>query len=183
MDIKNFTDLTGVVLLGHQIPNKLLKNAVVVIVRYDRDLGTMGLCINQPLRLTLSDFDEKSWANLEDVPVFCGGPIQQKQILVTSMEWDAQRQQLKWQLGLNPQAASQLVLSSPKTQFKAYCGYVSWGPGELLDELQRKFWLPVPLPSRRMFKTDNKKLWDTLMLQFYPEFISDKNFPENPSLN
>lgn len=184
MDLSNLLDFTGLVLLSNHPQGGAFQHSVVVIVQHNKDAETTGLCINFPLRLMLNDFDDKTWNAFDNVPVFRGGPLYPKRILVTSMSWDANRQMLRWQLGLNQKQTLQLMAQYPKSGFKAYCGRVVWQPGELADELQQNLWLPVPMPSKKIFKTTNHKLWHTLMLQFYPEYLkSFSSFPENPTLN
>ena len=175
--------LTGFVILSN-IPNNTPESrSVVVIIQHNENKGTMGLCINQPLNLKLNDFDENLWGNFDNIPVFRGGPVNPKQIILSAMEWDAQHQQLKWHLGLNQQQTSQLICHQPNAHFKAYSGYLGWAPGQLAEEIQKGLWLPVPMPSKRIFRIPNRMLWDTLMLQYYPSQITVKGFPNNPSFN
>lgn len=175
--------LAGFVLLSN-IPNASPEShSVVIIVQHSETAGTRGLCINHPLHLNLNDFDEKLWGNFEHIPVFRGGPENPRQIIITAMQWDENRQQLKWQLGLNPQQTSQLICNDPHTQFKAYCGYLGWGPGQLVEEIQKKLWLPVPMPSKKIFRILNDTLWDTLMFQYYPAAHTIKELPKDPSWN
>jgi len=176
-------DFSGLVLLSNTSVNHNNDQSVVVIVQHDRTNGTIGLCINHPLRLTLNDFDEKTWGSFHQVPVFKGGPIQPQRLIVTSIEWDHQQQRLKWQLGLNQKQANQLIIDNPNTRFKAYCGYINWKPGQLIEDIKNLLWLPIPLPSKKIFTITNRLLWETLMLQFYPSKLNSKNFPENPTLN
>ena len=184
MDLSNLLDFTGLVLLSNNPNGGIFQHSVAVVIQHNKDTETMGLCINFPLRLMLNDFDEDAWSAFDNVPVFRGGPSQPKRILVTSMTWDANRQMLRWQLGLDQQQALQLMAQHPKSGFKAYCGHISWQPGELAHELQQNLWLPVPMPSKKIFKIANHKLWHTLMLQFYPEYLKElPDFPENPTLN
>lgn len=172
----------GLVLLSNPLTTSVYRNAVVVVVQYN-NMGAMGLCINQPLHLTLNDFDEKKWGRLNHVPVFKGGPMQPKQVIITSMEWNAQHRCLKWQLGLDTQQISQIMADGDDSDIKAYCGYVSWPQDQLLEEIQKAIWLPVPLPSKKIFSIPQPSLWDTLMLQFYPKLMENKQLPKNSSCN
>ena len=183
METFPLNQLTGFVLLSNFPSNNPEKHSVVVIIKHSETAGTMGLCINHPLHLNLNDFDEKLWENFDHIPVFRGGPVNPKQIIITAMQWDENQQQLKWQLGLNPQQTSQLSCNFPNTQFKAYCGYVGWNAGQLAEEIQKGLWLPVPMPSKKIFRIPNATLWDTLMFQYYPTQLPLKEFPKDPSWN
>ncbi len=173
----------GLILLSNGSNTDANSNDVVVVVHDNKNSGTIGLCINHPLRLTLNDFDEKIWGNFNQVPVFKGGPTQPQQIIVTSLDWDQQQQRLKWQLGLNQQQATRLMMDHPKTCFKAYCGHINWAPGQLFKDIQDMTWLPIPLPSKKIFSISNPRLWDTLMLKFYPSKLKSTSLPKNLSLN
>jgi|GEM_PF-3399755 len=175
--------LAGFVLLSNLSNGTPENHSVVVIIQHNETTGTMGLCINHPLHLNLNDFDENLWENFDHIPVFRGGPENPKQIIITAMQWDENRQLLKWQLGLNPQQTSQLIYNSPNTQFKAFCGYVGWRAGQLAEEIQKGLWLPVPMPSKKIFRIPNDTLWDTLMFQYYPTHLTLKELPKNPSWN
>lgn len=184
MDLSRLPGFTGLVLLSNNPLGGIFQHSVVVIVQHNRDTETMGLCINLPLRLMLNDFDEVTWGAFGNVPVFRGGPSQPKRLLVTSMHWDEHRQTLRWQLGLDQQQALQIMSRHPKSGLKAYCGHMIWQPGQLIDEVQKNLWLPVPVPSHKIFKTTNRNLWHTLMFQFYPEYLRGfTRFPENPTMN
>ena len=178
-----FKHLTGFVLLSNISSDKPENHSVVVVIQHNETIGTMGLCINHPLHLNLNDFDEKLWGNFDYIPVFRGGSTKPKQIIVSAMEWDSQRQQLKWQLGLNQQQINALICHLPHAQFKAYCGYVNWAPGQLSEDIQKGLWLPVPMPSKKIFRIPNPTLWDTLMFQYYPSQLTLKGLPKEPSWN
>lgn len=173
----------GLVLLSNLHQNQFLDQSVVIIIKHDKIHGSFGLCINHPLRLTLNDFDEKKWDCLDYVPVFRGGSIAPNQIIITAMCWDASHQRLNWRLGLEQSQIRNWGTEDSNVQFKAYCGYMNWLPGELESDIHQQHWLPIPLPSKRIFSISNQKLWNTLMLQFYPLIFSNGILPKYPSEN
>lgn len=174
----------GLILLSHfPTADPLWGQSVVVVIRHDDRYGTIGLCINHPLHLTLDDFGEDQWQSLDTVPVFRGGPVAPKHIIVTALSWDAAYQRLCWRLGLDSDLVRHLSADEPHLQFKAYCGHMNWGPGSLEDDIRQQKWLPIPLPSKKIFTLPNSQLWRALMLQFYPIFSTELNLPQHPSEN
>ncbi len=47
----------------------------------------------------------------------------------------------------------------PKHSLIAF-GYAGWGPGQLEDELARRFWFTAPQDAKLVFEVDRDKVWD-----------------------
>lgn len=186
MNINSFLSCNypvGLVLLSSATAPKPFERSVIIVIQHDSRIGTMGLCIDRPLRLTLDDFDEKRWGSFDSVPVYYGGPMQQNQIIVTSFERDKRGHNLCWRLSFTPEQAMHLLRSSQTSTFKAYCGYVGWRPGQLVDEIKQQLWLPVALVPQKLFSLAATHLWETLVFQNYPSELPANYLPQKPQLN
>lgn len=172
----------GMILLAQVPSGNPFAQKVVVIVR-SQPSGIMGLCINQPLRLMVSDFEEPSNNQiLGTIPVYCGGPCQPEKLTITGLEYQSPHH-MQWHFDLNPNALSQCAEQHPHMKFKAFCGYVGWDFSQFASEMEQKQWLPIPFPFPSIFLGTNTRLWETLMLQFYPFAMEAPYLPKNPHWN
>ena len=172
----------GMVLLANAEKGSPFERTVVALIHRQGTCAT-GLILNQPLHLMLSDFESAPHAASDNIPVYCGGPVQPNRLIVTGMELDADRHRLHWQFDLDMHRLAQCVDEHPKMLFKAYRGYVTWEDDQLIDEMKNKRWLPTPYPFKPVFASDRPHLWETLMLQFYPFAPGVPYVPENPGRN
>ncbi|MDR1255118.1 MAG: YqgE/AlgH family protein [Puniceicoccales bacterium] len=157
--------------------------SVIAIIQHQPDKGSMGLMLNRPLRLTLNDFDAQRWEDFDTVPVFKGGPVEQKRLILTAIEWGPRSHFLKWYLGLQTQQIFQLLSKNNAVALRAYCGYVGWAPGQLEEEMRKNFWLPVPMHPKEVFASTNTQLWHKLMFLFHPTNTLFNQLSINPSMN
>lgn len=171
----------GMILLAHVPPKSPFAQKVVVIVR-SQSSGIMGLCINQPLRLTVSDFEESFDQTLDTIPVYCGGPCQPGKLTITGLEYVSPHH-MQWHFDLNPHALSQCAKQHPHMELKAFCGYVGWDFSQFTAEIEQKQWLPIPVTFPSIFLGTNTRLWEALMLQFYPFALETPYLPKNPHWN
>ena len=158
-------------------------HSVIVVINHKEKLGSLGLILNKPLRLTLNDFSEDQWENFENVPVFKGGPVEQNRLIVTALEWDEEQNWVRWHLNLKGRQLSFLVNSDAQLRLQAFCGYVGWQAGQLEKEIQEGFWLPAPVMPQNLFAANNKKLWEKLMSIYYPLQPYKNLLPNDPSFN
>lgn len=176
-------NFSGLVLLSNPQVETCWDKVVMVVIQHSQERGAIGLQLNRPSRLNLSDFNEKIWENFGNVPVFLGGPQQMQKLMITAFDWNRERQLIKWRLGLSPEQAYQLVCDDPAMNFRAYCGHISWQGGQLEEEIKNKIWLPIPVPQKKLFAPHPQNLWQDLMSQFYPLGLFFKQLPAHPSLN
>ena len=172
----------GMVLLARAEKGSPFERKIVALL-HRRGTHATGLILNQPLHLMLSDFEKNADASSENIPVYCGGPVQPRKLIITGLEFDTDRRRLHWHFDLDMHRLSQCVEEHPKMSFKAYRGYVTWEDEQLIDEMKNKRWLPTPYPFKPVFASDQPRLWETLMLQFYPFAPGVPYVPENPGRN
>lgn len=176
-------NFSGLVLLSNPQVSSNWDKVVMVIIKHNQQSGAIGLQLNRPSRLNLSDFNEKKWENFGDIPVFLGGPCQMQKLMITAFDWNQKQQLIKWRLDLSPQQAYQLIYDQPSMNFRAYCGHISWHNGQLEEDIKNKIWLPIPVPQKKLFAPHTQNLWQDLMAQFYPSGLFFDQTPAHPSLN
>jgi len=149
-----------------QDPN--FSGTVVLLIHYDDD-GAVGLVINRPTKLPLSQlFDGiKAARKIDDVAYF-GGPVELRDVLALC------RSQKKPEASipmfgdvylLSTKGGLEKALSSkptPKT-LRVYVGYTGWGPGQLEHELELGGWRVLPGEEDSIFEVDPAGVWPKLI--------------------
>ena len=130
--------------------------------------GAMGLVINRPMELHLSDVLEQldieaTAAAVAHMPVFEGGPVQRERGFVIHRPagvWDAVLR-VTGELAV---ATSRDILAAmargegPRQTFVAL-GYAGWGAGQLERELAENAWLSGPADVRILFELPSEQRW------------------------
>jgi putative transcriptional regulator len=122
--------------------------------------GAMGIVVNRPISLTLSELFaqinmELKPAELEDVLVHFGGPVQ------TDRGFVLHEPNGEWQSTLHINNKVELTTSKDILQaigeghgprnLLMTLGYAGWAQGQLEQELSQNAWLSVPADERIMF--------------------------------
>jgi putative transcriptional regulator len=134
---------------------------LIYIVEHGKK-GAMGVVINRPIELTMSDLFDRIDLKLEHQPfadqaVLLGGPVQNDRGFVLHRpagEWSSS-------IRVNDHVAltsSKDVLESvangmgPKDVVVAL-GYAGWGAGQLENEIAQNAWLTVPGDAKILFES------------------------------
>lgn len=122
--------------------------------------GAMGIVVNRPISLTLSELFaqinmELKPAELEDVLIHFGGPVQ------TDRGFVLHEPNGEWQSTLHINNKVELTTSKDILQaigdgqgprhLLMTLGYAGWSEGQLEQELAQNAWLTVPADERIMF--------------------------------
>lgn len=131
--------------------------------------GTMGLIINRPSTLRLTDIlhhmaIEETTDTPVDMRIFIGGPVQEDRGFLLhspAKRWDST---LLIGDDLAVTTSQDLVKAiarneGPEKVFFAL-GYAGWGPGQLEQELQQDAWLFGPASKDIIFHTPIEERWE-----------------------
>ena len=177
-------DFSGSLLLAHpSLKDKNFHHSVIGIAKYKHTVGALGVVLNKPLRLTLGDFDEEKWQGIEDTPVFEGGPMEKKRIILTALEWDKDSRLFKWHLGLNREVAQSLIRENPSVALRAFVGYAGWENGQLENEVRSNAWVLAPMAPDYLLAAGHGQLWMDLLIHFHPVLALWDALPKDPTLN
>ncbi len=143
-------------------------NKSVTYICEHNDKGAMGLIINLPVNLTLSELLSQINDELEETPsleqlVLTGGPVSQDRGFVLHSP------QAGWHssLALSDEVmitTSKDILMALGTEeapekFLVTLGYAGWGPGQLEQEIQANSWLMAPADEDILFHTPHDQRW------------------------
>jgi putative transcriptional regulator len=161
-------------------------NKTVTYICEHNEEGAMGLIINLPVNITLSDLlkqiepDDEAEAQVlessqEDVAnatdatnsleqlVLSGGPISQQRgfVLHSAQHGWTSSLSLNKEFMITTSKDILLALGTEKApeQFIVTLGYAGWGPGQLEEEMQANSWLTTPVDADILFKTPIEQRW------------------------
>jgi len=140
----------------------------VVVVTQTENGGTVGVIVNRPTTLKLSDFLSKEFdtANYKD-PIFSGGPVMRQALVVlfssASAPAAAAFHVLKdVYLTMHPDNIERL-LADPAARYRVYAGFSGWAPRQLESEFMRDGWYFLPADEATLFRESAEGLWEELL--------------------
>jgi putative transcriptional regulator len=140
----------------------------VVLVTQTEDASTVGVIVNRPSNLALSQFlsPEFPTQNYRD-PIFIGGPVM-RQAIVALYHADAVPEAPAFHvlkgvyLTMHPDNIQKL-LADPKARYRLYAGFSGWAPRQLESEFMRDGWYVLPADEASVFRKNAEGLWEELV--------------------
>jgi putative transcriptional regulator len=140
----------------------------VVLVTQTPDGATVGVIVNRPSTLKLSDFLSKEFdtANYKG-PIFFGGPVMRQALVVVfrseSTPVAAAFHVLKdIYLTMHPDNIEKL-LAEPDARYRVYAGFAGWAPRQLESEVMRDGWYFLRADEATVFRDSADGLWEELL--------------------
>ena len=140
----------------------------VVLVTQTEDASTVGVIINRPSPLRLSQLlsQEFETQNYRD-PIYAGGPVM-RQVIVALYRSDAVPAAAAFHilkniyLTMHPDNIK-LLLAAPEAQYRLYAGFSGWVPRQLESEFMRDGWYVLPADETMVFRKSAEGLWEELV--------------------
>jgi putative transcriptional regulator len=143
----------------------------------------MGVVLNRPLGRQLAELDPAfALGPLAGVPLYAGGPVQPKQLILASWRWLAGESAFQMHLGIDPERATELVGQSGVT-LRAFLGYAGWSQGQLENELKHDTWVVSPVESDILGEHQGTALWRHILGAIDPDLKLLADEPDDPALN
>jgi putative transcriptional regulator len=164
-------------------------NQTVVLLCEAAPEGTMGLVLNRPTPLRLSEaLPDQHLLEGCDVPVFLGGPVQTDRILILNRGAAADEDFLPVAdgvfLGGTVEALKEAATGLGITgEFRPYRGYAGWGPGQLEAEVEEGAWLVLPGDPEMVFCRHPETAWQGIMARLGGPLAIYATMPGDLSLN
>jgi len=164
--------LSGQILLASpSLQDPSFKDAVILVCHHDES-GCMGLIINRPQTISLTDVladlgiqDEKcGQANDSDVQrVFEGGPVDDFRGFVLHDGWQVydSTMQITPELFLTASRdiLEELAHGEGPEHYMLILGYAGWHSGQLEEELSNNDWLIAPASQHIVFQEPPDQRW------------------------
>ncbi len=134
------------------------------------DEGALGIVINKPSGLMLSDiFEQMNISSLSEqvnnTPVYAGGPVQQERGFVIHNASES-----KWDSSITTSDSTSLTSSRDileaiaagegPDRYLIALGYAGWGSGQLEQEIINNSWLNTPCGENVLYSTPVEHRWN-----------------------
>ena len=141
----------------------------VVLVTQTEDYNTVGVIINRPTTLKLSDFPavEGFEAGKYVDPVFLGGPVMRQALVAVFQSAAPPRAPAfhvlrRLYMSMHADNLKDLLASGGR-RYRIYAGFSGWAPRQLESEFDRAGWFVLPADEDTIFRTDMSGVWEELL--------------------
>ncbi|HLG96859.1 MAG TPA: YqgE/AlgH family protein [Bryobacteraceae bacterium] len=144
-------------------------HAVVLLIDYNAEKGTMGLIVNRqtdmPVSRLLADVKE---AKGRTDPIYVGGPVELTTVLGL-MKTLKKPESAKLVFGdvylMNTKDLLEKALAAKpdSSSFHVFVGYAGWGAGQLEHEVELGAWHVMPPDAGLVFHSDPESVWPRLI--------------------
>jgi len=154
--------------------DETFRGSVVYLCEHT-DKGALGLVINKPIDIKLSNLFQKvdltlDRPDLADAPVYFGGPVQTERGFVLHEAIDAEGQDVHYNSTMQIPGGLEMTTSKDVLEAMAHgagpkkvlvtLGYSGWAAGQLEDEIRRNGWLTVDADTAIIFDTPVDQRYD-----------------------
>jgi len=131
------------------------------------DDGAMGLVINQPLGINMSEiYQQLECTDVDhhrDEAVLCGGPVQPERGFILHTPDQRWESSLAVSEDIMLTASRDIIDAMSRNQgpekFLVALGYAGWDAGQLEDEIANNAWLTLPAEANILFDTPIEQRW------------------------
>lgn len=141
-----------------------LKKSVIYITQHD-STGTSGFIVNRPTNLTINEaFPDTHASNTTNNTLYFGGPLHSQYlfILTQTEENDGLYSVSRKVYFATGEEMKSRLHSNTTDVIRTYAGFMSWGPGQLEEELNAGDWVLAPGNTKQLFGEDTSEMWKTL---------------------
>lgn len=189
-------DLTGSLLVATPLLNDPNFGRTVVLVVENEPSGTLGVVLNRPTQVPVSDV-LAPWGDLTSGPqvMFQGGPVALDSALAVggvAVPAADDEEPLGWRristdrtrgLGLVDLDAPPEVLAAELSSLRIFAGYAGWSAGQLEDEIAEGSWYVVEASPGDPFTGEPGRLWRDVLRRQPGDLALLATFPEDPTQN
>lgn len=166
------------------------RHGVITLFDHDSEAGSMGVVMNNQLPLTLGSLLD-GIKRKEDVPVYCGGPVNGDQLFFMHTLGDILDGALEVSPGLfvsgDFDAMKDYINSGYPIEghIRFFVGYSGWDAGQLQQECADDVWAvtPTPFTPAEALTGADDAYWHKTVRAMGPAYASWLRHPKNPSLN
>ena len=159
-DREKISDVAGSLLLAHPaLKDPHFRKSVILMSMHDKG-GAMGVVLNRPLGKRLSGLNgEFALGPLAKVPVYSGGPVQDRQLILVA--WEIRKDGFRMHFGIEPPKAEECL--NDGMEVRAFLGYSGWTGGQLENELKHNTWVLSDIPEDLILHDQDDSLWRSVL--------------------
>jgi putative transcriptional regulator len=155
-----------ILVVNEKLGDPNFAQSVILIVQFDKEVGSVGLIINRQTQITVSRVFPKMKQAAKD-PVYMGGPLEITGVQALLRLPEKPNQAMHVAGDTYVTASEELIEKSVVSQtdpskFRLYLGYAGWAPGQLEAEIQVGAWSLISGDAGIIFDRDPESLWSRL---------------------
>ena len=162
----------------------------VVLMLEDSEDGAVGLVLNRPSPLDVSD-PLPDWAGLSAQPpvVFVGGPVSRSSVIALARRtFGHEIAEDAWTAVLGPigvldLTADAALLEATVGDVRVFAGYAGWGEEQLRGEIAEGAWFVVDAEPGDATTDSPEDLWRTVLRRQRDPLRLFANYPRDVALN
>jgi putative transcriptional regulator len=184
----------GLLVAAPQLDDPSFRRSVVLVLEHDHDGGTLGVVLNRPSEISVTQV-LPSWDPLVTGPpvLFQGGPVQTDSALALAAV-PSGGEPLGWRrlhsaapavsrLGTVDLDAPPEILAGEIAQMRIFAGYSGWTSGQLETEIREGAWYVVDAEPGDTFHSAPESLWRSVLRRQPGELAFVATCPDDPTLN
>ncbi len=174
----------GALLVAHpSLRDPNFRRSVVFLTAHSEVGGTVGVVANRRLAAPLGQADTAfESGSLRDVPLFWGGPVASKKLILAAWKWSPEAGNFRFFFGIDAEKARRIRQEDTEFAVCGFMGHAGWSAGQLETELTEGSWL-VSRRLDHLFGSDLDFAWRRLLLDERPELGLLEGGPADPSVN
>ncbi|MDO7835309.1 YqgE/AlgH family protein [Sphingobium sp. HBC34] len=141
-------------------------HSVVALCVHD-DNGALGIAVGEEIEgvsfRTLLDSFDIDGANVPDVPVLRGGPVEPRRgFVLHSLDWGGQDMidvGGRWGLSGSLDILKAIAEGRGPSRYLIALGYAGWGAGQLEQEMRGESWFLADADADLLFDTPARRKW------------------------
>ncbi len=153
---------------GRRLGDPRFQETVVLLISYDRN-GAMGLIVNRPVKMSLSDvFPDSAIFKKRKDTVYFGGPVEMNRLLFL-IRSPGKPEEAVHVFGSVYVSSSKDMLDrminkrKEGAHVRVYAGYAGWASGQLDAEVARGDWHVIQADAKTIFDKKSEKIWPELI--------------------
>ncbi len=162
---------------------------VVLLLDVDDDGGSVGVILNRPTGLAVSEV-LGGWGEVVDEPevLFQGGPVETDGALAVALRRSDDDGVLGMRAVVDRLALLDLdtpveLVGDEIDGLRIFAGYAGWGAGQLDREIEEGSWYVVPGIAPDVFRSDTSTLWRDVLRRQPGDLALYSTRPLDPGLN
>jgi putative transcriptional regulator len=158
----------------------------VVLVSLHTDEGAMGLVLNRPSSVTVSDAVPQLEQAVSDAErVYVGGPVQPTSVVFLAEFLDPSPAGLLvlGRIGFPAPDAGIEELIEATERGRVFAGYAGWGEGQLDAEIEQGDWIAHAALPEDVFTDVPEELWSAVLTRKGGSYALIARMPPDPSVN
>ncbi len=158
---------------------------VVLVIEHSDD-GALGLVLNRPAEMSVSESVPQIDELLDlDDQLYIGGPVQPASVIILAEFEDPSEAALIAfdDVGVLGAGAALEEIVPGLRSGRAFVGHAGWGPGQLDSELERGDWILERARREDAFAEEPGELWPEVLTRKGGSYALIARMPADPSVN